>query len=319
MKKLKYICAQPRLLYYAWQVEVMINNFLKLGISPSDINILVGYSHEDSTTSKDNTGPWEKLAKHYVDVNFFFYADTRERPVKYIPSIRPNILKQHFLVYPELKNDVFFYHDCDIVFTKKPEFEKYMNDDIWYLSDTNSYLNYDYIVSKGIDIYNTMCEIVEIHPTIPKLMNADSGGAQYIMKNLDYNYWDKVEKDADKLYETINSMSNIKKITNPTYHELQIWCADMWAVLWNAWKNGNMTKVDRGLDFCWSIDSILRWDSTSIYHNSGVINGNDGLFYKANYMNTLPYNLKLNNFRKDFCSYNYLSEIIYTSKITCLK
>ena len=38
MKNLRYICVQPRILYYAWQVEVMINNFIKHGINPNNID-----------------------------------------------------------------------------------------------------------------------------------------------------------------------------------------------------------------------------------------------------------------------------------------
>ena len=41
MKNLRYICVQPRILYYAWQVEVMINNFIKHGINPNNIDIVV--------------------------------------------------------------------------------------------------------------------------------------------------------------------------------------------------------------------------------------------------------------------------------------
>jgi hypothetical protein len=83
-----------------------------------------------------------------------------------------------------------------MIFTKPVNWNKFLYDDIWYLSNTNSYINYDYIISKGKDIYNKMCEIVEIDSIIPKLMNSNSGGAQYILKNIDAEYWEKVEKDC---------------------------------------------------------------------------------------------------------------------------
>jgi len=38
--KLRFICAQPTSLYYAWQVEVMINNFIEMGINPNMIDIV---------------------------------------------------------------------------------------------------------------------------------------------------------------------------------------------------------------------------------------------------------------------------------------
>ena len=34
---LKFICVQPAIPYYLWQVEVMINNFYKFGINPNNI------------------------------------------------------------------------------------------------------------------------------------------------------------------------------------------------------------------------------------------------------------------------------------------
>ena len=96
MKNLRYVCVQPRLLYYAWQVEVMINNFIKHGISGNDIDILVAWNPNDLTSSPENIEMWNKLANKYNYVRFFFYQDTRE-DMSYIPSIYFNILKQHII------------------------------------------------------------------------------------------------------------------------------------------------------------------------------------------------------------------------------
>jgi hypothetical protein len=192
MKNLRYICVQPRILYYAWQVEVMINNFIKHGINPNNIDILVAWNPNDKTSEPENIEVWNKLASHYSSVRFFFYEDTRQQPIYYISSVRPNILKQHFKAHPELESEAIFYHDCDIIFSKPPDFNAFLSDNIWYLSNTNSYINYDYIISKGQDVYDKMCEITEMHPTIPRLMNSNSGGAQYLMKNVDADYWEKV-------------------------------------------------------------------------------------------------------------------------------
>ena len=98
MKNLRYICAQPRLIYYAWQVEVMINNFIKNGINPNNIDILVAWNPLDETNEPETVSMWKKLSDHYSNVRFFYYEDTREHPIRYISSIRPNILKQHFKI-----------------------------------------------------------------------------------------------------------------------------------------------------------------------------------------------------------------------------
>ena len=317
MKNLRYICAQPRLVYYAWQVEVMINNFIKRGINPNNIDIVVAWNPNDDTSKPETIEMWNKLSSHYNTVRFFFYQDTREQPIRYISSIRPNVLKQHFKVHPELQYESIFYHDCDIAFTKNPDFSKFLDDDIWYLSDTNSYINYDYIISKGQDVYDKMCEIVKMPKMIPKLMNENSGGAQYILKNIDWKFWDKVELDSEKLYYEITQLNIQKKAADPSHHELQIWCADMWAVLWNGWIKGNETEVVKEMDFCWGTDSINRWEETTIYHNAGVTCTCGGKFYKASYRDSLPYNLSLRT-SDDNCSHLYYQEIKEVETKTCL-
>ena len=318
MKNLRYICVQPRILYYAWQVEVMINNFIKHGINPNNIDILVAWNPNDKTSEPENVEAWNKLASHYNSVRFFFYEDTRQQPIYYISSVRPNILKQHFKAHPQLESEAIFYHDCDVVFSKPPDFNAFLNDSIWYLSDTNSYINYDYIRSKGLDVYNKMCELVQIDPLIPRLMNSNSGGAQYLMKNVDWKYWEKVEQDSEKLFKEITKLNNQKKANDSKYHELQIWCADMWAVLWNGWLRGNETKVVSEMNFSWATDSSNKWNETTIYHNAGATCGCDGIFYKALYMNVLPYNLDIEKFDKEKNCYNYVLEIKETAQKSCL-
>ena len=317
MKNLRYVCAQPRLIYYAWQVEVMINNFIKNGINPNNIDILVAWNPNDDTNTPETVEMWNKLTAYYNTVRFFFYEDTRQKPIKYISSIRPNILKQHFKANPELKDEAIFYHDCDILFTKPIDWSSFLNDDIWYLSDTNSYINSSYILSKGQDVYDKMCEIIGIDSVIPKLMNSNSGGAQYIMKNIDWQYWEKVEKDCEQLYFEITQLNYKKKQEDPSHHELQIWCADMWAVLWNGWLRGNETKVIKEMDFSWATDSEERFNETNIFHNAGVTCSCGGKFYKANYTNSLPYNLDL-RIKEGTASYRYYQEIQETAKISPL-
>jgi len=317
MKKLKYISVQPRLLYFAWQVEVMINNFISNGINPNDIQILVAYNDSDKTSDLSNIECWDKLVNHFKDVNFYFYKDTRVKPIRYISSIRPNILKQHFKNHPELSNDAIFYHDCDICFTKPIDYSNLLQDDVWYLSDTNGYINYDYISSKKHGVYEKMCEIVGIHESIPIKFNKDSGGAQYILKNIDWTYWKKVETDCENLFYGITNLNNEIKITNPYHHELQIWCADMWSVLWNGWMRGNITKIVPDMAFSFATDTIDLWDSKPIFHNAGVTGG-PFIFFKSDYMEKLPYHSNFENFKDTFCGYNYTKEILKTKKISCL-
>ncbi len=318
MKKLRYITVQPRLLYYAWQVEVMINNYIKHGINGEDVDILVAWNPIDGTSTEEAISAWEKLAAGYSTFNFHFYQDTRVQPIHYISSIRPNLLKQHFTKYPELKDYAIYYSDCDAVFTKKPDFDKFLSDDVWYLSDTNSYINSTYILSKGQDVYDKMCEIVGIDPNIPADNDEHSGGAQYIMKNVDADYWAKVEMDCERMFFEINQLNYHKKAADPQYHELQIWCADMWAVLWNGWLKGHDIKVVPELTFSWATDPVHRWDETMIYHNAGVTCNCGRQFFKGQYMNEYPYGIQEESFTKTTSAFNYVKEIIETSSKSCL-
>lgn len=310
MKNLRFICAQPAISYYTWQVEVMINNFIEMGINPNNIDIVCW---------KENgiiPEAWVKLASHYNYVRFSFYNDTRTTK-HYTSSIRPNILKQHWQARPEIHNDVIFYHDNDIAFTKPINWEQFLIDDKWYGSDVRWYISHDYIVSKGEEILNKMCEIVDIDKQIIKDNELNCIGAQYILKDIDYNFWDNVEHDCERLFKEITELNNQKKANDPKYHELQIWCADMWAVLWNGWKRGKVTVCHDDLQFSWATSVDGDWDKYNIFHNAGVTNDKDGLFYKCNYMNKLPYNENL-NIKPNTTSWHYWNIIQKTGKKSCL-
>ncbi len=290
--KLRYICAQPASTYYSWQVEVLLNNFMEMGINLNDVDIVCWKVNGEVPPE------YSKLANFYP-ARFFFYNDTRDSK-NYISSIRPNILKQHFGQYPELKNEAIFYHDCDIAFTKPINWEQFLQDDKWYGSDTRWYIAHSYIVSKGEDVLDKMCEIVGIDKQVVKDNELNAIGAQYLMKGIDAEFWANVEKDCERLFKEITDLNNEKialdrhtmpegEARNP-YHPLQIWCADMWAVLWNGWKMGKETICHPDLEFSWATSPESEWDKLNIFHNAGVTNVNQGLFYKALYIEDLPYN-----------------------------
>lgn len=306
--KIRFICAQPATLFYAWQVEVMLQNFISVGININNVDIVCNI--EDTVPPE-----WSKLANGYA-ARFFFYYDKRETK-HYVSSIRPNILKQHFDEYPELKDEAIFYHDCDIVFTKPIEWYKFTFDNKWYGSDTRFYISYDYIISKGEDVLDKMCEIVNIDKQVIKDNELNCIGAQYLMKGIDSTFWSNVEKDSERLFKEITELSIKKRTENPKYHELQIWCADMWAVLWNGWKLGYETVVHDDLKFSWATSNQKTWDECNIYHNAGAVNSTSGIFYKADYNHKLPYNVEL-EIKQDTASYNYWQLIQKTAKTSVL-
>jgi len=301
---MRFICAQPATAYYVWQTEVLLQNFMALGVNPNDIDI-VCYK-ENGVLPND----WCKLANKYP-ARFLFYNCTRKTR-HYTSSIRPNILKQHWKAFPELENEVIFYHDCDIIFTQRPDkwiTNEMLTDDKWYGSDTRFYISHDYIISKGEQVLDKMCEIVGIDKEVVKANELNCIGAQYLMKGVDYQFWDDVERDCERLFKEITDLKpefekiwidkmvseNLGYLKNGKlykngqdeeewrYHELQIWTSDMWSVLWNGWKRGKQTVVHDNFRFSWGTSSEEEFYLRNIYHNAGVTD-NKELFYKCDYM-----------------------------------
>jgi hypothetical protein len=312
-KNLRFICAQPATDYYIWQVETMINNFMEMGVNPNNIDIVCW---KQNNVIPDN---WDKLRNHYNYVRFFFYDETRETK-HYISSIRPNILKQHWEAHPYLKDEAIFYHDSDIIFTK-PISEWISNemriDDIWYGSDTRWYIAHSYIASKGQQIIDKMCDIMELPEELIKDNEMNAIGAQYLMKNIDYEYWDRVEKDSELLFRQITDLNNEIKKDNPAYHELQIWCADMWAVLWGGWRRGAKTLCAEEFQFSWGTSDEAEYWKQNIMHNAGVTSAEGGLFYKPQFMYELPYGKDL-QIKEGTASKKYWEWIQKTGEKSCI-
>ena len=311
-RNLRFVCAQPATTYYAWQVEVMLNNFISMGVNPNNIDIVCW--KQNGVIPEQ----WSKLANGYP-ARFFFYDDTRVTK-HYISPIRPNILKQHWANHPELEFEAIFYHDSDIIFTKpisewiKPE---WIHNEEWYGSDTRWYIAHSYIIGKGQEVMDLMCEVMHMDEQTIKDNELNCIGAQYLMKNIDAHYWERVERDSEELYQKVSLLNTMIKSGNPQYHELQIWCADMWAVLWNGWKMGVKTICHKNLDFSWGTSPIEEYHRCNIMHNAGVTNEN-GFFYKAKYMDKLPYDECL-DVNQNTGSWNYWQWVLKTGLKSVLK
>lgn len=316
------ICVQPCTIYYAWQVEVMLQNFMDLGIHEKyEIRCLFAYNRKEKDWASKVSLIQKVQLKYFKVAKFYFYEDTRDYPISYISSIRPNLLKQHYLEFPDLYHSSVFYHDCDIVFTKFPDFFDglLIDNTKWYLSNTISYIGHDYIKSKGDIVLSEMCKIVGINENLVQKNQSNSGGCQYLLSNVDWRFWHKVEKDSENLFRDITKLNHVLKADNPSYHEVQIWCADMWAVLWNAWIRGFETEIIESLSFSWATDNIDTWDKKYIYHNAGV---NEGMkmthFYKYNFRDILPYEFECETFDTSKAVYNYWRIIKKIGKNSCL-
>jgi hypothetical protein len=291
---MKYIIATTDSPYFRWQILVQINNFKKLGIL-DDVIFLIS---KEKKRSKE-LGYIQKE----TGANILTFKDERKYK-NYASSVRPNMMKRFVIDYPEIAK-CFFYLDPDVIFTEKIEYPYSVeNNEVWYLSDTKSYIDSSYIKSKGNELFIKMCEIVDIEPNIVQMNDLSAGGAQYIMKNTNYEYWDKVEKDSELLYKFMNDS---KDKYNPK-HPIQAWTADMWAVLWNAWKFNHKTIIWNNLNFSWATSKINQWDENKIFHNAGVFTEKN-LFNKCNYVDKHPFDKDFSYVEDRFCSFNYVKEI----------
>jgi hypothetical protein len=310
---MKFVCAQPAIDYYAWQVEVMILNFIRNGVNANDIHIVCGYY--GSVPER-----WRTLANTYNYVCFFFYPDDRPKN-GYIPSIRPYILHKHWIARPELANETVFYHDSDIILSKPFTFHHLSEGETCYVADTVSYIGANYIRSKGEHYLDIMTSIVGVDKQLVIDNEKDSGGAQYIIKGVDALFWETMYHDVEEMYTTVNQMIAEDKAKDPSHHEIQIWCADMWCLLWGLWKRGKEVKVTQELSFSWGTSNIEQWDMHNIFHNAGVTHDRaNELFYKGAYIHALPFDDVVNKTYSDkFCSIKYVEEILKTREVTCLK
>lgn len=284
-ENLLFISAQPHDAEFAWQIDVQCWNFRELGILDK-YHVLVFYSNEAQLTE------WKRLKDKYKEASFFFYEDTGADVLSYIPVLRPHILKKHFKVFEELKDKIIFYLDADVIFREVPDFELFIHDDICWQSDTSSYLDYNYLVSKEKqgkipenEIISTMCRIGGIDEETLKSYTGKTGGAQYILKGVDSDFWGEVETMCVEIYKAFVhwSKAGSKDSINSRYFEneqsgLQSWCADMWAVNFCLWKRGKVTNIHKELDFTWTTDKAEKWFVNKIFHNAG--GARKGMFNK---------------------------------------
>lgn len=289
MQDLIFVSAQPDIPYFHWQTQVYCHNFIEKGIDPKNIHVLFVMINRETPTE-------ESLKLKNIGVNVHHYLDTRKDKF-YIPSLRPMILAKWLEENPKLSKK-YFYHDADIIFRQLPNFEKLLEDDKIYLSDTISYIGYEYIKgccqryearytdTKNLELFKIMSEVVGLDMDTIKENQENSGGAQYLMKNVGYKFWNKVFSDCTRLYYAIRDYD--KKFSLP-YGEIQMWTADMWAVLWNLWLLNKETKVTKELSFSWATDLVQNYNHHPILHMAGVQESmKDTKFYKGEFIDVNP-------------------------------
>jgi hypothetical protein len=328
MRDLVFMQCAPCDDYYWWQTHLWLESLKSIGKSNKAVSLIFTPNY------RDRNPKWDKLKELYPESEFFFYKDT-DNITKllgiYIPLIRPYILMKYFKLHPELKEKAVFYSDCDVLFTEKFNIDKFLNDDVCYLSNTLSYINASYFDSKikdvipekleqykTRDILNEACKLVGVSREIAEKNNLNSGGAQYLLKNIDWQFWDKIITDSIKIRQYLQEIN--KYFFENENKGFQSWCADMWAVLWGLWDRNQETRIVEELNFAWSSDPISKLETCPIFHNAGIVGEKQGeipVFYKGKYhMGANPFedsHLELvynNEQSKTLCNWYYVSKMI---------
>lgn len=337
MKELKFIQAVPDDSYYCWQVHMWLESLKEQGISNKAIS-LIFIPHFREKNLK-----WEELEKLYPEAEFFYYKG-EESVTKllgiYIPIIRPYILMKYFEQFPEMKEKAVFYCDCDILFTKDFNIDNYINDDVCYVSNTLSYINASYFDSKikdvkpekledykKRDILEECCKLVGISREIAVKNNEHSGGAQYLLKNIDKEFWTKVITDCIRIRLFLQGVN--REFFESEAKGFQSWCADMWAVLWNLWLRNQEIQIVPEMNFAWSSDNISKLENTGILHNAGIVSQTQGdipVFYKGEYhTGKSPFSdphleeVYNNEKSKTLCNWYYVEKLINLKQKFTLK
>lgn len=334
MKELRIITAQPNDLYFCWQLRVQLHNLRKHGLSDKYTALI--WHHEDRAGKETFFDEWNQLINDYPEAEFVTYQDeTGElqrliRVMNYIPLLRPWLLSKYFTDKPELKDYNILYMDSDVIFTKKPNLDSLLvdGDESCYLSDTKSYIAASYFDSKEKDVLPDKLEAYKQIDVLDELVKEfgltrkdaelneeGSGGAQYLLKDIDAQFWQDVFSGCIKVLMNLRGVN--RRFFENENKGFQSWCADMWSILFNLWKRGKSTYCPWELDFCWATDPIGKWDQVQIYHDAGATSRNHDkaiLFHKreAKYINNVstPFTDDLTDVSKSHCSSNYVKGII---------
>lgn len=335
-----FIAVQPDDTHFMWEVEVQINNLRKYGLSDK-MKVIVFWMSDENKKSVNLH--WLILRHTYPEVEFtFIKGDESELSAAvlkyiYVSALRPYCLDKYWKMHPEMEQATVFYLDSDVIFTKDPlEFiEPLLEGDTCYVSNTQGYLGINYMRSKAREVDLHEDHFIDLAAEITKIgknkiidNDHNTGGAQYILKNIPSDFWKKVLDDCILIRRRF--MIDNQRFFQARAKErelsaedagIQSWCADMWAVLYNLYYYGKEVIAPTSMDFAWATDNIKKLETTSILHNAGVGGANaEYLFDKGKYragkiyVDKWPYEEDLSYVNKEYCSYRYVQEIQETYK-----
>jgi hypothetical protein len=308
-KRMKFIVPIPDSSYYIQQALIQINNFAKYGYD-SETHYLIGIIYE-----KVNPHIVKIAESGLTKAHFHFYRDGRTAEERrYSASLKPHLMYRYFKEYPEEYKHPYVYLDPDLIFMEKFDFTPFLNDNHWYGSDTASYMNVNYIKSKGEGLLEDMCNFVGIDPAIVIANDNSIIGAQYVTKNNTAEFWESVYKKSSQAYIYLNSIQAKYFKPEMTYW-LQIWCTEMWITVWECWKRGVETRAHKDFEFHWA-NHNAKDRKHKMFHNAGISEQDQSKtkhYAKRAYEHVTPFNKEL-PVSEESLSMEYVKEIKETEK-----
>ena len=301
MKDVKFITALPDDRYYTWQIHLWLESLKEINKSQHAIILIF------RPLGRKADNKWDQIINLYPEAEFNFIEPRKEDNMSiyiniYIPIIRSYCMWQYLKSHPSLgTNNVIFFCDSDILFSKKFNIDEFIEDDINYVSDATSYLGAKYFETKRYDVLESKKEDYKNRDVLAELLSIvglpketavenqeHSGGVQYILKNSNADYWKKIIQDS------LIICTYMQKVNKEYFASQEIgfqsWCADMWAILWNLWLFEQEVKVIPELDFSWASDKIEQLEKSTIFHNAGITgetmadeDGTHMCFFKGKY------------------------------------
>jgi hypothetical protein len=312
MDDLIFVTAQPDVPYFHWQIRLYVHNFISKGINPKNIHVIFSIPEQEKEPSDESI----ELLKLGIQIHFF--NDDRDNK-HYIPSIKPYLISKWIQKNPKY-GELFFLHDADIIFNKLPSFDRLLNDEVCYLSDTIGYIGYDYLknCSKNYEtkfencgneeLIDLMCDVIGIDKEVIIKNQNNSGGGQYLIKNTNYEVWEKIYKNSNEMHSTLIKFQRKYPINTG---QIQFWTSEMWSLLWNLWLINKETKITPELDFSWATDTIEIYEKKPILHMAGVTeNLKHNKFYKGDFIEKNP----IEFLQKDPKYFDYIEKTSSTVK-----
>jgi len=309
MEQCIFLSAQHITVYYLWQLRICIKNIAGKNVFRENIHILFA-----TIAGQEISVEEQAIIDELSGMAMIFMYEDKRLSKGYASSVRPHIIAAHIHQHPELETQRIFYHDCDIYFRELPPLLQQMEENTWYVSDTASYLDSRYVKRHiGDQNFEYMCSIVGVPAAEVEMQDAHCGGAQYLLKNTSAAFWEKVETDAERIHEFLFTANKTLNLTLALFAEeftytkgIQNWCADMWALLWNALFHQYKVRVHPDLNFCWPRNPIAEWEKNYILHNAGVKKEESGThFFKSNYVHYAPFYESFDFVDRSTCSWIY--------------